>query len=89
VARIVLLNQIFYPESLNVPHKARRFWGESHCCQNRVVSLSPEYKHINWAPFLGDFAKFRKATIRLVTSFCPSAWDNSVATGRIFIKLDI
>ena len=47
--------------------------------------------------FLGAFATLRKATISFVMSVClsfcpyvrPSAWNNSAATGWIFMKLDI
>jgi hypothetical protein len=39
--------------------------------------------------FLGAFTKFRKATIKFVTSVCPSvrptARNNSASTGRIFM----
>jgi hypothetical protein len=47
-------------------------------------------KHINTlcgqnGEILGAFAKLRKATL----SFCPSARNNSVPTGRIFIKLNL
>jgi hypothetical protein len=42
--------------------------------------------------FLGKLAKLRKATISFVMSVClsvrPSAWNNSVPTGRIFMKFD-
>ena len=50
---------------------------------------------------LGAFTKLRKATISFVMSAClfvclslylsvrPSAWNNSVPTGRIFMKFDI
>ena len=41
----------------------------------------------------GAFAKLQKATTGFVTSVCPSvrpfAWNNSAATGRIFMKFDI
>jgi len=33
--------------------------------------------------------KLRKSTIIFVVSICPSAWNSSAATGRIFIKSDI
>jgi len=39
--------------------------------------------------FLGAFAKLRKATISFVMSVCPSAWNNSTPTGRIFVKFDV
>ena len=39
--------------------------------------------------FLGELAKLRKATISLVMSVCPFAWNNSAPTGRIFIKFDV
>ena len=39
---------------------------------------------------LSAFAKLRRATITFVMSvcltFCPSAWNNSVSTSRIFIE---
>jgi len=41
---------------------------------------------------LGMFAKFRKATISLVTSVHPSIhpqWNNSTPAGQIFFKFDI
>jgi hypothetical protein len=34
--------------------------------------------------FLGAFARFRKTTIWLFMSVCPSAWSNSAPTRRIF-----
>jgi hypothetical protein len=39
--------------------------------------------------FLDAFAKVQKATITFVMSVCLSAWNNSVPTGRIFMKFDI
>jgi hypothetical protein len=39
--------------------------------------------------FLGALAKLRKAAISFVMSVCPSAWNNSASTGRIFVKFDI
>jgi hypothetical protein len=43
--------------------------------------------------FLGEFSKLRKALISFVMSVrlsvCPSAWNNSVPTGRIFIKFGV
>ena len=42
----------------------------------------------NFASFLGMFAKLRKASISFVLSVCTSAWNNSAATGQIFMKLD-
>jgi hypothetical protein len=38
---------------------------------------------------LGAFAKLRKATISFVMSVFLSAWNNSIPTGRIFMKFDI
>ena len=40
-------------------------------------------------PFLGAFAQLLKATISVVMSVCPSAWNNSATTGRILVKFDI
>jgi hypothetical protein len=39
--------------------------------------------------FLSAFVKLQKATITFVTSVCPSAWNKSAPTGRIFIKFNI
>jgi hypothetical protein len=40
--------------------------------------------------FLGVLTKLRKATISFVIlSICPSTWNNSAPTGRIFIKFGI
>jgi len=39
--------------------------------------------------FLGGFAKFLQESINFVMSICPSAWDNSFDTERIFVKTDI
>ena len=51
-------------------------------------------KHINArcgqnVDILGAFAKLRKATTSFVMSVCPSTWNNSAPTGRIFMQLDI
>jgi hypothetical protein len=49
-------------------------------------------KHINTlcgqnvGLFLAAFAKLRRATLSFVMSVHPSAWNNSVPAGRIFIK---
>ena len=44
---------------------------------------------LNFWSFLGAFAKFQKATVRFVKSFCPPSWNTSAPTGRIFMKCDI
>jgi hypothetical protein len=50
------------------------------------MSRSDETKH---TPVLGAFAILRKATVSFVMSVHPLAWNNSAATGRILMKLDI
>ena len=40
-----------------------------------------------WDSFLRNFKKLRKATNRFVIPVWPSAWNNWVPTGRIFMKL--
>ena len=40
-------------------------------------------------PYLGVFAKLRKATLSFVMSVRPSAWNNSAPTERIFMKFYI
>ena len=39
--------------------------------------------------FLGAIAKLRRATVIFVMCVCLSAWNNSSATGRRFMKFDI
>jgi hypothetical protein len=39
--------------------------------------------------FLGAFTKLRRAIISVVMSVCPSAWNISAPTRRIFFKSDI
>ena len=43
----------------------------------------------NMWSFLGAFTKLRKATTSFVMTVCPSAWNNSVPIGWIFMKLDV
>jgi hypothetical protein len=52
------------------------------------VCLLPGIQNRNTV-FSGAFKKLLKATISCVMSLCPSAWNNSAATGRIFIKLGV
>jgi len=40
----------------------------------------------NFSLFLCAFAQLRKTTNSIVISVCPSAWNDSVHTGRIFVK---
>jgi hypothetical protein len=42
-----------------------------------------------FSPWLGAFAKLRKATISFVMSICPSTQNNSARTGRIAMKFDV
>jgi hypothetical protein len=59
----------------------------------------PDEQNFRWTVptrrfFLMAFSQnLRKATISFVMSVCPSvrlsAWNNSAATGRIFMKFDI
>jgi len=53
-----------------------------------VPIISPAGVTVYIAPFLGAFAKLRKATISFVLSVRPSADKNSVPTCRIFVKFD-
>jgi hypothetical protein len=54
-----------------------------------VFELTCLYSDFLSLPFLGTFAKLRKVTISFVMSVCPSAWNNSVSIGRIFMKFGI
>ena len=72
------------------------------CCAD-VFRLKPQPKcsaeikmlHItrSLGQLLGAHAKLRKATVSVVMSaclsVCPSAWNSSAPTGRIFMKLGI
>ena len=58
-------------------------WWHTDC--KRIVASLRRYLGL----FLGAFAKLRKATVTFVMSVCPSAWNNSVSTGRILMKPDI
>jgi hypothetical protein len=69
------------------------------CCllQAHSVRLFQAIAPLAVIPFLGGFAKLRKATISFVMSVCLSvrlsfqlsAWNDSARSGRIFIKFDI
>ena len=48
----------------------------------------PSYLTRSWIFLLGFCVKLRKASISFVMSVRPSAWSNSIPTGRIFIKFD-
>ena len=54
--------------------------------QHRFVKYKLE---LNFRIFLGAFAKLRKATVSLLMSVRPSAWNNSAPIFRIFMKFDI
>ena len=58
---------------------------------NEISNIDFEivYSGDNLVAFLKAFAKLRKATISFVMSVCPSAWNSSASTGRIFMKFDI
>jgi hypothetical protein len=49
--------------------------------------LQRKFRIMMWC--LGAFAKLRKATVSVVMSVRPSAWNSSAPTGRILMKLDI
>jgi hypothetical protein len=61
------------------------------CCAWYQVDASIMDINVNYIRFLGAFAKLRKAAISFVmsVSVCPSAWNNSAPTGRIFMKFEI
>ena len=56
------------------------------------VPMEFQLQHRQFSEFSGAFAKLRKATISFMSVRPPvrlSAWNNSVPTGRIFMKFDI
>ena len=67
-----------------------------HPCIKKHVKHNCNFCHKYTTPFqrhalLGAFTNLRKATLSIIMSVCPSvclfAWNNSVSTGRIFIKI--
>ena len=55
----------------------------------QLNGLELRYRHPLFFSFLSAFAKLRKASVSLVTSVRPSAWNNWTPTGRISMKFDI
>jgi hypothetical protein len=53
------------------------------------VCVCVSYDCQNRQKFLSAFVKLRKATVSFVMSVRPFAWNNSIPTGRIFMKFDI
>ena len=60
-----------------------------HLCSCLPVSRPARVSAFLRFCFLGAFSKSRKATVSFVMSVCPSAWDNSVPTGHVFMQLDV
>jgi len=60
------------------------------CYIKMLLTVMTAYRKVT-AWFLSAFSKLRKATIlaSCCLSVCPSAWNNSTPTGRIFVKFDI
>jgi hypothetical protein len=54
-----------------------------------MVNLCRRQQYKLYQQFIGALAKLRKATISVAISVRPSAWKNSVPTGRIFLKFDV
>jgi len=44
---------------------------------------------MNKVTVVGAFAKMRKTAISFIVSVCPSKWNNSTPSGRIFVKFYI
>ena len=51
----------------------------------RICQTSNKLNNILQLYFLGAFSKLRKSTVSFLTSVCPSASNNSAATGRILM----
>ena len=92
--------KLLRPSSYNIYHQALQpvglqFIHRMHiyvlCGSQNKLQLFPYTELTHW--FLGAFAKLRKATVSVVMSVCTSVrlstWNNSVPTGRIFMKFYI
>jgi hypothetical protein len=57
-----------------------------------AILKSSDHRYCTLHEFLGAFAKSRKATISffifVCPAVCPSVWNNSAPTGRVFLKSD-
>jgi len=62
------------------------FSGQQRFTCGSLYTLLQELSDI--VTWFGALADFRKATTSFVTSVCPSAWNNSAPTGRIFMKFE-
>jgi hypothetical protein len=56
------------------------------CCRTRLLGAHCTPLQFS---FLNSFAKLWKASLSFVTSVRPPAWNNSIPTGRILMRLDI
>jgi hypothetical protein len=73
---------------VNTSLRSSSLYHSPSVCRRRTLRLVLRLPQVRIS-FLGEFRKLRKATISFVMSICPSAWNNSAPTGRIFMKLDI
>ena len=78
------------PACCKVSFYATCCFGEFNCCrtldvENMERHISQGYAYVSARGILGALAKWRKATIG-VMSVCPSACNNSASCGRILIK---
>ena len=60
-----------------------------HVISSNFTGLTDIHARMFDTTVLGAFTKFRKASVSFVVSVRPSAWDNSSATGRIFMEFDV
>jgi hypothetical protein len=62
----------------------------NHCFTEYAIR---DFSFLNEQAFFSAFVKLRQATTSYVmsvySSVCPSAWNNSAPTGRIFMKFDV
>jgi len=82
--------------SIDSPHvnDMKHQWCSESYCRTVQISSFITIRHTGF-DFWGVFAELRKANINFVVSVypsvrssdCSSAWNNSVTTGRIFMKL--
>ena len=75
----------------SVPVRRMHSWGKKSLLTVRTVQNVSTLR--GKTRFVGAFEKLRKTTVSFVMSVClsvcPSAWNNSAPSGRIFMKFDI
>jgi hypothetical protein len=84
----LLLPSVYHLSSNRRQHVHQKSWYRFRNIGG-VITQNTTIQIIDHSQFLNEFAKLRKATVTFVMSVRLSAWNNSTATRRIFMKFDI